>query len=414
MAREKRIQELHIAVPSLFRCPISMDVMKSPVSLCTGVTYDRSSIETWLALGHNTCPATMQTLPSTHTTPNLTLRRLINHWLSQPDEVLQPSPVISKQQVAEVIEAGEFIDPVSLEKIIGFMKASEENLKFVAQSCDAISRLFEVFGKADDEIRVSELKVEIFYLIAQENVVGERLIYIFKSDIEKDWFSSSFAFVLQKCSSESKLKCAKILELMAQNPESHFTIAGKPELLRQLCNMLTVDQTDTSAAEASFSALSAMSKYSRQAKKELIRFGLVARVGEILCSSSSSSSTRAINEKALGMLAMIATCTEGRAVIGADEECVVGVVKKLMKCSGEATEDGVRVLWSVCWLGRDTVAQGRVVRVNGLTKVLLVMQSDCSESTRRMCGELVKVLRAKNVKSNLGPYQTRTTHITPY
>ncbi|XP_073020438.1 U-box domain-containing protein 28-like [Primulina eburnea] len=404
MAREKRSQELKIAVPSLFRCPISMDVMKSPVSLCTGVTYDRTSIETWLALGHNTCPATMQTLPSTHTTPNLTLRRLINLWISQA-QVLEappssPTSAISKQQVAELIE-GE-LNPVSLDKIIGFIKASEDNLKFVAQSCDAISRLVEVFGKAD-EIRVSELIVEIFYLMARENVVGERLNeLILKSTTD---CLSSFAFVLRKGSSRSKVKCAEVLEIMALNPKSQLTIAGKPDLMRELCNLLTV----TSAAEASFSALSAMSN-SRQVKMELIRFGLVARIGEIL----SSSAARAVNDKALGMLAMIATCTEGRVVIAADEKCVVGIVEKLMKCSGEATENGIRVLWSVCCLGRDTLAQGRVVKVNGLTKVLLVMQSDCSENTKQMCGELVKVLRAKNVKSNLGPYETRTTHITPY
>lgn len=407
MAREKRRQELHVAVPSLFRCPISMDVMKSPVSLCTGVTYDRTSIDTWLALGHNTCPATMQTLPSTHTTPNLTLRRLINLWITQA-QVLEAASTsaISKQQVAEVIE-GE-LNPVSLDKIIGFIKASEENLKFVAQSCDAVSRLVEVFGKAG-EIRVAELIVEIFCLMARENVVGERLNELISksSDGETDCLSS-FAFVLQKGSSRSKVKCAEVLELMALNTKSQLTIAGKPDLLRELCNLLTVE-TGTSTAEASFSVLSAVAN-SRQVKKELIRFGLVARVGEIL----SSNAARAVNDKALGMLAMIAACTEGRAEIAADEECVVGIVEKLMKCSGEATEKGIRVLWGVCCLGRDTLAQRRVVKVNGLTKVLLVMQSDCSESTRQMCGELVKVLRAKNVKSNLGPYETRTTHITPY
>ncbi|WZZ85231.1 hypothetical protein YC2023_113810 [Brassica napus] len=39
-----RKDDLYIAVPTFFRCPISLDVMKSPVSLCTGVTYDRASI----------------------------------------------------------------------------------------------------------------------------------------------------------------------------------------------------------------------------------------------------------------------------------------------------------------------------------------------------------------------------------
>nr|VDD52127.1 unnamed protein product [Brassica oleracea] len=54
--------ETYITVPSFFKCPISLDVMRSPVSLCTGVTYDRASIQRWLDGGNNTCPATMQVL----------------------------------------------------------------------------------------------------------------------------------------------------------------------------------------------------------------------------------------------------------------------------------------------------------------------------------------------------------------
>ena len=75
-------QGLEVKVPNLFRCPISLDVMRSPVSLCTGVTYERASIQRWLDSGNTTCPATMLPLPSTDLVPNLTLRRLIALWAS--------------------------------------------------------------------------------------------------------------------------------------------------------------------------------------------------------------------------------------------------------------------------------------------------------------------------------------------
>ncbi|KAI3464663.1 hypothetical protein Pfo_021326 [Paulownia fortunei] len=411
MAREKRREELYVTVPSLFRCPISMDVMKSPVSLCTGVTYDRSSIEKWLALGHNTCPATMQTLPSTHTTPNLTLRRLIHLWLSHAD-VTQASPSsssVSKQQAADIIN-GEF-DSDSLAKMIGFMTASEENLKFVALSDDAVSRFVEVFGKSS-EIRIRELIVQIMDLISSEIGVRERLNeLILKSGDGRDCLSS-FAAVLQKGNTESKVKSAKILKLIAVNPESQRKIAEKPGLLYELYSLSTVE-TDRSAVEAGLSALLAIST-TRPVKKELIRFGIVRTVGKILSGYDYSTPVRGVIEKALAILEAVATCTEGRGAISEDGECVVEIVKRLMKCSGVATEHGITVLWSVCCLARDRGAQEKVAKVNGLTKVLLVMQSDCSSNTRQMCGELVKVLRAKNTKSNLAPYETKTTHITPY
>lgn len=408
MAREKRREELYVTVPNLFRCPISMDVMKSPVSLCTGVTYDRSSIEKWLALGHKTCPATMQALPSTHTTPNLTLRRLIHLWLSHADAaqpLLPPSSSVSKQEAAEIVR-GKF-NAESAEQLIGFMKASEANLKFVALSSAAVSRFVEVF-KESDEIRIRELIVEVFDLISSENGVRERLNeLILKSGDGRDSLSS-FVTVLQKGNTESKVKSAKILELIALNSESRHKIADKPGIMQSLYILTTVE-TET-AVEAGLSALLAIAS-TRPAKKELIRLGIVRTVGRIL---SGRDPARGVIEKAIAMVETVATCTEGRGAIGEDAECVVEIVKRLMKCSGAATEQGIAVVWSVCCLARDGLAQETVAKVNGLTKVLLVMQSDCSSGTRQMCGELVKVLRAKSTKSNLAPYETRTTHITPY
>ncbi|GLT68721.1 hypothetical protein SLA2020_409270 [Shorea laevis] len=71
----------HMAIPHLFRCPISLDLFKDPVTLCTGQTYDRSSIEKWLAAGNLTCPVTMQKLHDPSIVPNNTLRHLIDQWL---------------------------------------------------------------------------------------------------------------------------------------------------------------------------------------------------------------------------------------------------------------------------------------------------------------------------------------------
>ncbi|XP_057795476.1 U-box domain-containing protein 28-like [Salvia miltiorrhiza] len=408
MAREKRREELYVTVPNLFRCPISMDVMKSPVSLCTGVTYDRSSIEKWLALGHKTCPATMQTLPSTLTTPNLTLRRLIQLWLSHADAArapLTPSSAVSKEEAAGIIK-GE-LDASSVEKLIDFMKASEGNLKFVALSNGAVSRFVEFFAESD-EIRIRELIVEVFDLISSEIGVREKLNELILKCGDRSDCLSSFATVLREGNAESKVKSAKILELIALNPESQHKISNKPGVLQNLYT-LTTAESDTAAVEGGLSALLAVAT-SRAAKKELIRLGIVRTVGRIL----SLSGVVGVIERAVAMLETVATCTEGRGAIGEDSECVGEIVKRLMRCSGAATEHGITVLWSVCCLARDQAAQERVAKVNGLTKVLVVMQSACSSTTKHMCSELVKVLRAKSSKSNLAPYETRTIHIAPY
>ena len=80
------IEELEsstIEVPSVFICPISLEPMQDPVTLCTGQTYDRSNILKWFSLGHNTCPTTMQELWDDSVTPNTTLYHFILSWFSQ-------------------------------------------------------------------------------------------------------------------------------------------------------------------------------------------------------------------------------------------------------------------------------------------------------------------------------------------
>uniref|UniRef100_A0A5B7A500 U-box domain-containing protein n=1 Tax=Davidia involucrata TaxID=16924 RepID=A0A5B7A500_DAVIN len=409
MVRE--ISELFVTVPSLFRCPISMDVMKSPVSLCTGVTYDRSSIQKWLDNGHNTCPATMQVLQTTDIVPNLTLRRLIHHWsdslhLRQPET---PLPTVSKQQVLDSIKNIENNTQNrlnSLSEIVDFAKYSDENRKFLAKIDNFVPKIIGVLSNVD-EIEISESIITVLDLIISQSGVKEQVHRLmFKSN--RDCLSP-FVSVLQKGSLSSKIESARVLESIAFDAESQRTITDKQALLHELYRLVSSETSETAMVEAGLSCLIAVST-SRPVKKELVRFGIVRTAGKIL---SGSDTVVPVIEKSLKLLEMVSTCTEGRTAIGADENCVAAIVQRLMKVSGAATEHGVVVLWSVCYLSRDRTAQEAVMKNNGLAKVLVVMQSNCSASVRQMCGVLVKVFRV-NSKSCLASYETKTTHITPY
>ncbi|CAI0423883.1 unnamed protein product [Linum tenue] len=67
-------------IPPDFRCPISLDLMRDPVVVATGQTYDRESIALWIESGHNTCPKTGQNLAHTSLIPNRALKNLISMW----------------------------------------------------------------------------------------------------------------------------------------------------------------------------------------------------------------------------------------------------------------------------------------------------------------------------------------------
>ncbi|XP_065004788.1 U-box domain-containing protein 16-like isoform X2 [Musa acuminata AAA Group] len=69
-----------LAVPADFRCPISLDLMRDPVVVATGQTYDRESIDRWIGSGHATCPKSGQALPYLELLPNRALKNLIARW----------------------------------------------------------------------------------------------------------------------------------------------------------------------------------------------------------------------------------------------------------------------------------------------------------------------------------------------
>ncbi|KAK4755452.1 hypothetical protein SAY87_009209 [Trapa incisa] len=81
-----------LAVPSDFRCPITLDLMRDPVVVATGQTYDRDSISLWIQSGHSSCPKTGQTLEHSNLIPNRALRNLIALWCREQRIPFEETP----------------------------------------------------------------------------------------------------------------------------------------------------------------------------------------------------------------------------------------------------------------------------------------------------------------------------------
>lgn len=95
-----------VPVPNYFICPISLDIMADPVTLCTGQTYDRENIVKWFESGHRTCPATGQPLHTLELIPNHMLRNLLEEWTFLNERIgvqAVPSPkaAVDPRQVRE-------------------------------------------------------------------------------------------------------------------------------------------------------------------------------------------------------------------------------------------------------------------------------------------------------------------------
>ncbi|KNA21228.1 hypothetical protein SOVF_045050 isoform A [Spinacia oleracea] len=91
-----------VAVPSYFRCPLSLDFMLDPVIVASGQTYERSSIQKWLDNGLKICPKTRQHLSHTNIITNYTVKALISNWFQENN--LKPPPSNSDTRNAVVVD----------------------------------------------------------------------------------------------------------------------------------------------------------------------------------------------------------------------------------------------------------------------------------------------------------------------
>ncbi|XP_033128198.1 U-box domain-containing protein 27 [Brassica rapa] len=418
-----RKDDLYITVPSFFRCPISLDVMKSPVSLCTGVTYDRASIQRWLDGGNNTCPATMQILQNKDFIPNRTLQRLIEIWSDsvrrrasvEPSELAAPT----RDEIADAIdrvkvEKEERFDREVLAKILRFARESDDNRGFLAGKDDFVRLLVDLMSQVDFKT-TSAAKL----LIVQEAV---KILSMIRSKIsDRRRFSnlvlnngrdrlSTIVYFFKTGNVELKIDCAGLLEFIAVDSESKVLIAERDGLVVELMKSISRD-SDSSLIEATLSCLIAISS-PRRVKLNLIREKLIKDLTKLLTDPTTSSVS--VTEKSLKLLESLASTKEGRSEIcGGDGECLKTVVKKLMKVSTAATEHAVTVLWSVSYLFKEEKALEAVTSTNGVTKILLLLQSNCSPAVRRMLTDLLKVFKV-NSRSCLSAYDTKTTHIMPF
>jgi hypothetical protein len=158
-AKEEEEEAAATVVPSFFKCPISLELMKDLVVLCTGQSYERSIIEPWLEARNHTCPATMQMLASLELVPNHTLRCLIQNWCEAHSGggsssalvrlLSTPSvPVAADTVVRMLREVQSSVDLLpSLKNIRSVARESERNRKCIQES-DAVFVLASVIGGA--------------------------------------------------------------------------------------------------------------------------------------------------------------------------------------------------------------------------------------------------------------------------
>ncbi|CAL9158636.1 unnamed protein product [Musa hybrid cultivar] len=419
--REKggRVDGLEVKLPSFFRCPISLEVMRSPVSLCTGVTYDRDSIQRWLDSGHRTCPATRLPLPSpVHLVPNLTLRRLIHLW-SSPHLLPPPPPSSSPDDLLLDLRSSSS-DPLPLlDRLSAFFSspATDDSEKDrLASSVHFAPAL--VSRVVDDNAGLEALRAAVRVLALVLGMESRRELAIAALIADLDGSVSALLKVLKSRdgAEEYRIDAATVLESILSSPscdsERRILIVEKADLFPELVRLIDPPDTmDPAAADAGLRCLLAAAK-GRHARVEMARAGAVPALARALTAAELPATTA---ERALKAMEAAARSTEGRAAVcEAAEACVGAVMERVLKVGREGREAAVAVLWAACVAAEDRRAREAVaVARGGAAKILVVMQGGCSPAAARMARELLRVFKVDAESCSVG-YDTKTTHIMPY
>nr|AFK33972.1 unknown [Lotus japonicus] len=142
-----------VVFPDEFKCPISKELMKDPVIVASGQTYDRPFIQKWLNSGNQTCPQTNQVLAHTLLIPNHLVREMIEQWskkqgLESPNTV----PYINEEAIKEA-DSDHFL--CLLEKMsstLSDQKAAAKELRLLTKKHPCYRALF-----ADTEDGIPQL-----------------------------------------------------------------------------------------------------------------------------------------------------------------------------------------------------------------------------------------------------------------
>lgn len=374
----KMIEELELCeVPSVFICPISLEPMQDPVTLCTGQTYERSNILKWFNLGHFTCPTTMQELWDDSVTPNTTLYRLIHMWFSQ-------KYLLMKKRSEDVQgRASELLETLKKVKSQARVQALKELHQLVASHATARKTVIDEGGVSV----VSSLLGPFTSHAVGSEVIGILVTLTLDSESRKNLLQpakvSLMVDILNEGSIETKINCTRLIESLIEEKDFRSEVISSHSLLVGLMRLVK-DKRHSNGVCPGLSLLRTICLH-KEVRNLLVSIGAVSQLVELLSGMEPDCT-----ELALCVLDALASVPEGRVALKDCSNTIPIMVKLLMRISENCTQYALSILWSVCKLSPEECSS-IAVDAGLAAKLLLVIQSGCNPILKQQSAELLKL-----------------------
>ncbi|GKV01592.1 hypothetical protein SLEP1_g14138 [Rubroshorea leprosula] len=394
--------DLGVQIPYHFRCPISLELMRDPVTVCTGQTYDRASIESWVATGNSTCPVTRATLTDFTLIPNHTLRRLIQDWcvanrafgierIPTPKQPAEPALVRSLLNQASS-KSNPYQSRLSaLRRLRGLARDSDKNRSLIS-SHNAREILINVIF-SDSESDASELSLESLALLVMFQLTESECASI-ASQPERVGYLSNLLF---HSSIEVRVNSAALIEIVVAGTKSsdlRAEISNVDEIFEGVTDILRNLNSYPPALKISIRALFALCLM-KPTRQKAVSAGAAETLVDRLADLDKCDA-----ERALATIELLCRIPTGCAALAAHALTVPLLVKKILKISDRATEYAAGALLSLCSASEQS--QREAVGAGVLTQLLLLVQSDCTERAKRKAQMLLKQLRDSWPEDSIG------------
>ncbi|KAL2252517.1 U-box domain-containing protein 21 [Sesamum indicum] len=392
---------MELTVPTHFRCPISLDLMKDPVSLSTGITYDRESIEKWMDMGNFTCPVTNQVLRNFDQIPNHALRKMIQDWCVEHksygvERIPTPRVPITPYEVSEVCarmsaaakDGDEKKCQELVVKIMTSAKESERNKRCIIGNGigSALADMFEMFSHFSVEKHVNLLK-ETLSALTWSFPLGEEGVSKLKSAISLRCMTS---FLKDEDLSSRQNVIFVLKELILEDQgcvDGLVEIDGIEETLLRIVKVPICPKA-TQACLVVIHNMMLLQEKSPMITLRFVQLGLIPLILDILVDGNKS-----MCEKALGVLDIVCNLEEGRDSAYTNALTIPLLVKKILRVSDTATAFSISTLWKLSLGEISENALVEAVELGAFQKLLVVLQVGCGERTlKEKVTELLKMM----------------------
>ncbi|KAI3447408.1 hypothetical protein Pfo_004073 [Paulownia fortunei] len=383
----------NIEVPEYFICPISLQIMKDPVTAVSGITYDRESIEHWLFKSHNTiCPVTKQALPrESDLTPNHTLRRLIQSWCTLNaaygvDRIPTPKTPLSKFYVINLIRdlCVPNLQLKTLRKLEALAAENDRNRVYMVEAGLAkalISFIISCYKKGETDGLEESLNILYILRVSLRQSTGPLT--------ENDEIIDSLMWVFGcDCLSDNKsVKChaAYALKAIVQKANPSMLERLKPEFFRSIVYHLREGSISQKGTNALLHVLLEACPWGRN-RAAMVESGAVLDLIEVELRSPEKKTT----ELVLGIVYHLCSCADGRAQLLSHAAGIAVVTRRILKVSSTADDRAVLIVWLISKYSATNGVLQEMLRVGTVAKLCMVMQANSASHLKEKARQILR------------------------